>query len=139
MTIIQLSNGKKVGNFSSPHPFTFEDGSVLPAVSPEEAERLKVDFIETPIDRMQFRVPTGMDGDIELRFKLNDAVKQRMWEWRQMSDKKLVDVVYCPLPMIQAIRTENGYSMYYLITSPFRAIRMVDRIQKLVSITKQCI
>ena len=45
--IITLSNGKKVANFSSPHPFTFTDGSVIPAVSNEESERLKVTFIET--------------------------------------------------------------------------------------------
>ena len=45
--IITLSNGKKVANFSSPHPFTFTDGSVIPAVSKEESERLKVNFIET--------------------------------------------------------------------------------------------
>ncbi len=137
MEIITLSNGKKVGNFSSPHPFTFEDGSVLPAVSNEEAERLKVTFIETPVDKMMFRVHTGLDGDVELKFELNDAVKKRMWEWSQMSDKKLVDVVYCPLP--KAIKDENGYSMYYLLTSPFRAIRIEDRIKKLVSIHKQCI
>lgn len=27
-SIVRLSNGKKVANFSSPHDFNFEDGSV---------------------------------------------------------------------------------------------------------------
>lgn len=31
--ITKLSNGLRVANFSSPHPFTFEDGSVIPAVN----------------------------------------------------------------------------------------------------------
>lgn len=133
MEIITLSNGKKVGNFSSPHPFTFEDGSVLPAVSPEEAERLKIIFIEESLDN-------AISGDIRLSFEISKAVDDAMYEWRKLYDKCLVDVVFCPLPMIEAIKdSNNGYSKHYLFISPFRAIRMEDRIKKLVSIHKQCV
>ena len=132
MTIITLSNGKKVGNFSSPHPFTFEDGSVLPAVSPEEAERLKIDFIETDLFDWAYR-----SGDIELNFNLTHEVREEMDKWYKIARNKEVDVVFCPLPMITAIKTQ--YSKTYLTISPFRAVRMEDRIKKLVSINKQCI
>lgn len=128
MTIITLSNGKKVGNFSSPHPFTFEDGSVLPAVSNEEAERLKVKFIETPI---------GSNGDIYLKFEITHAIDNEMGKWWNLYQTNDVDIVFCPLPMIQAIEKRDG--QFYLINSPFRAVRMEDRIKKLVSIHKQCI
>jgi hypothetical protein len=36
--VIRLSNGLRVGNFNSPHPIIFEDGSVLGPVLEEEAK-----------------------------------------------------------------------------------------------------
>ena len=168
--IITLSNGKKVANFSSPHPFTFTDGSVIPAVSEEESERLKVTFIETEHQ--------DESGDISLRFELSTDVMFEMRYWVAMYNAGYVDVVFCPLPMITAIRDAEDeynrdhyewYQWYHdspdsceeqepmapellgilisqkaeysqgLKTSPFRAIRMEDRIKKLVSIDKQCI
>ena len=168
--IITLSNGKKVANFSSPHPFTFTDGSVIPAVSKEESERLKVTFIETEHQ--------DETGDISLRFELSKDVRFEMRYWVAMYNVGYVDVVFCPLPMITAIKDEerehddhlteyhNHYDHHQVYddqerpwipevlsilvsqrdeyehrikTSPFRAIRMEDRIEKLVSIDKQCI
>ena len=168
--IITLSNGKKVANFSSPHPFTFTDGSVIPAVSDEESERLKVTFIESE--------HPDESGDINLRFELSTDVMFEMRYWVAMYNVGYVDVVFCPLPMITAIKDIerdlnqdwNEWHSYYsndpspnaeqqpltpellgilvtqrddfqqgLKTSPFRAIRMEDRIKKLVSIDKQCI
>lgn len=128
MTIITLSNGKRVGNFSSPHSFIFEDGSILPAVSNEEAERLKVRFIELPL---------GNNGDIQLRFALSVNIELEMVQWQLKKESNEVDVVFCPLPMITAIERAEGFE--FLLSSPFRAVRMEDRIKKLVSIHKQCI
>ena len=148
-SIITLSNGKKVANFSSPHPFTFTDGSVIPAVSDEESVRLKVNFNE--------KIDT--DGDVELSFTLSDEVLMEMTYWLKRYSRGLVDVVFCPLPMITAIKdamadydgvydlpdvlwTIEAYgnsNSHLLKDSPFRAIRMEDRIKKLVSIEKQCI
>ena len=147
--IITLSNGKKVANFSSPHPFTFTDGSVIPAVSDEESERLKVNFNE--------KVDTN--GDVELSFTLSDDVLKEMTYWLKRHSRGLVDVVFCPLPMITAIKDAiadydgisdlpdvlwiiedySNCNSHLLKDSPFRAVRMEDRIKKLVSIDKQCI
>lgn len=127
-TIITLSNGKRVANFSSPHPFTFTDGSVLPAVSNEEAERLKVTFIESE---------PSIEGDIFLAFELSDAVLAEMDKWVAESQNGNVDVIFCPLPMITAIRSTKGLG--YSLRNRFRAIRIEDRIKKLVSIDKQCL
>lgn len=129
MTIITLSNGKKVGNFSSPHPFIFEDGSILPAVSNEEAERLKVRFIETAV--------IGSDGDIIFKFEITHPIDDEIEKWWYFFNTKQVDIVFCPLPMIEALKVRDGING--LLESPFRAIRMEDRIKKLVSIHKQCI
>lgn len=124
-TIVTLSNGKRVANFSSPHSFTFTDGTVLPAVSDNESERLKVTFIED-VDR---------DGDVKLSFKLSTAVFDVLEMWEELYDELEVDVVYCPLPMITALKDMR----YDIKKSPFRSVRIEDRIKKLVSIEKQCI
>ena len=94
--IITLSNGKKVANFSSPHPFTFTDGSVIPAVSKEESERLKVTFIENE--------HSDESGDMSLRFELSRDVMFEMRYWVAMYNVGYVDVVFCPLPMITAMK-----------------------------------
>jgi hypothetical protein len=122
-----LSNGKKVGNFSSPHEFTFEDGSVLPAHTPEDSERLKVTFNEVIDD----------DGDVTLSFELSDDVWDEMHEWMALWDEGLVDCVFVPLPMMTAIK--QTWSEELVKHSPFRCIRIEDRVKKLASITKQCI
>lgn len=140
MTMITLSNGKKVGNFSSPHPFEFEDGSILPAVTPEEAERLKVDFTESYLQSLYHVVADSMPGDVELSFKLNQAVWVQIHNWWLLWKDKKVDVVFCPLPMITALKEYGACWLWAsYINSPFRAIRIEDRIKKLVSIHKQCI
>lgn len=125
--IVKLSNGKRVANFSSPHAFAYEDGTILPAVSNCEAERLKVTFHENIAE----------NGDVELSFSLSEAVWLEMNEWQSLWGCGIVDVVVVPLPMITAIRAEFGLD--WLKCSPFRAIRMENRIEKLVSITKQCL
>jgi len=151
--IITLSNGKRVANFSSPHSFTFTDGSEIPAVDAEESVRLKVTFNED-IDE---------DGDVKLDFTLSDAIIEEMRYWMKLWDSKEVDVVFCCLPMITAIKEdlhafdedckvssvletqemdEDGTLVTYygsLKRSPFRSVRMEDRIEKLLSIEKQCI
>jgi hypothetical protein len=174
--IITLSNGKRVANFSSPHSFTFTDGSEIPAVDAEESVRLKVTFNED-IDE---------DGDVRLDFTLSDAVIEEMKYWMKLWINKEVDVVFCCLPMITAINdaalehahdtdrwyndvqwaeetcnsykdtpppeipkvlqpfvvkglTEDVYHLTNLKSSPFRAVRMEDRIEKLLSIDKQCL
>lgn len=124
-TIITLTNGKRVGNFSSNHPFTFVDGNILPAVSNEDCKRLAVTFNEC-VDE---------DGDVSLFFSLNDKVISEMDIWTELWLSDKVDIIYCPLPMIQAL-----YGMGYDVkNSPFRAVRIEDRVNKLLSIEKQCI
>ena len=123
--IITLSNGKRVANFSSPHPFEYEDGTILPAVAPNIAEKYKVTFHEN-IDT---------NGDVLLSFTLSSDVHTRMAYFQDLYDKRKVDVVVCPLPMITAMRAIN----MNVKNTPFRTIRVADRINKVISINYQCI
>jgi hypothetical protein len=122
---IVLSNGKRVANFSSPHPFTFVDGSVLPAVSNEDSLKLSIKFLEM----------VDANGDVTLSFdstpEVDDMIDYWMWEYHMNH----IDVVFCPLPMITMLK-ERGFDVK---KSPFRSVRMEDRISKLVSIDKQCV
>ena len=121
--VTTLSNGKRVVNFSSPHEFVFEDGSILPAVSNEKAEELKIDFIEEEF----------ANGDIKLTFKLTDAIEEMIDLF--LLARECYDVIFVPLPMLVAMR-EADYDVDNL---PFRSIRITDRINKLASISKQCL
>jgi hypothetical protein len=130
-TIVKLSNGKKVANFSSPHEFKFEDGTVLPAHTPEHANHYRVDMWEHEMD--------DESGDIILGFKLSPQVIELMGDWHKLWIYDDVDVVFCPLPMITAIKEHANFGLSYLSNSPFRGVRIPDRINKLVSISKQCL
>ena len=128
MKIVTLSNGKKVANFSSPHDFKFVDGSILPAVHEQVANLLQVTFHEE----------MDTNGDVKLSFSLSDYVLETISFWKGVYYLTgEVDVVFCPLPMITSLKEIYGES--WLKDSPFRAIRIEDRINKLVSIDKQCI
>jgi len=134
LKVIRLSNQLLVGNFSSPHSFTFEDGSVLPKVSDYDSERLKVNFNETIVNIGRTNPPYNVKT-VSLDFTLSDEVRREMEIWEKMWKHNDVHIVLCPLPMIQALnkwRNENDESI--TLKSPFRAVRMKDRIKKLSSI-----
>jgi hypothetical protein len=126
MKTVKLTNGLVIGNFSSPHSFEFQDGSILPAVSNDEAERLKVTFIE--------KLTPGLSDtkDCELVFELSYDVKDAMRDWMSLWSDEQVDIVLCCLPMIQAMK-EDGYNVKDM---PFRSIIMTDRINKKISTCK---
>ena len=125
LKVVRLSNQLIVGNFSSPHDFTFEDGTILPAVSDYDSIRLKVNFNETVVDdNLAKKYKTIM-----LDFTLSDEVIREMEVWHKMWQHNDVDIVLCPLPMIEALKGST-----ILTTTPFRAVRMKDRIKKLSSI-----
>ena len=129
LIVQSLSNRKRVGNFSSPHDFKFTGGTILPAVHNEEAERLKVTFVESLHENELYNI------DVTLSFKISQEILDEMEHWMRLWRSSRVDVVLCPLPMLQGLK-ESGYD---IVNSPFRAVRIEDRINKLVSITKQCL
>ena len=129
LKVVRLSNQLLVGNFSSPHPFTFDDGTVLDAVSDYDSMRLKVNFNEYVIDdNLAKKYKT-----VGLTFTLSDEVRHEMEVWYKMWEHNDVDIVLCPLPMIQALhKIDDGLGTIF--DGPFRAVRLKDRIKKLASI-----
>ena len=134
---VRLSNQLIVGNFSSPHSFTFEDGSVLDAVNDYDSERLKVIFNETNVDEKSEKIGHKIIKEhktVSLDFSLTADVVEEMELWKKIWKHNDVDIVLCALPMIQALQKNIVNDDYHILDSPFRAVRLKDRIKKLASI-----
>lgn len=130
--IVTLSNGLKVANFSSPHEFEFSDGTILPAVSNERADDMKVDFIEDKEETEK-----GFKN-VSLDFGLMGKLLKEVYEyWKDPTMYGDVDVILVPLPMILAIK--NDFPETYIPDTPFRSIRMVSRLDKKVRIDEFCV
>lgn len=129
--IYTLSNGLRVANFSSPHPFTFTDGTVIPAVEDEKAINLMLDVEESSIPQRNSRFKT-----VELDWSLSEPVADEIDYWFTFFAMKKVDVVIVPLPVMVALR--NIWNIKDILKSPFRVIRVANRITKAIHINKFC-
>jgi hypothetical protein len=127
-----LTNGLRVANFSSPHPFTFTDGTVIPAVEDDKARKcmLEVDEERVPQRSAKFRT-------VKLDWSLSEYVSDEIDYWFTFFAMKKVDVVIVPLPVMTALR--SIWREKDIIKSPFRVIRVADRITKAIHIDKFCI
>ncbi len=123
-SITTLKNGVRVANFSSPHNYTFEDGSKLAKVDMREAGLFKVHFREKVVKDVR-----DISG-IEMDFMLSKALLSRMNMWEQLYNDKKVDVVFCSLPLLTAIKKVIDVSE--LRKMPFRGVRTKDRTKKVL-------
>lgn len=89
---VRLNNGLVVANFSSPHPFTFDDGWTLAACSPERASALMLEAKETVVQN-----PGGWQ-DIHIGFRMSYEVFLAIAALRDVE----ADVVLVPLVVRQA-------------------------------------
>lgn len=121
--IVTLSNGVRVANFSSPHSFTFVDGTVLPACSRERAERLMLGALE--------HEEPGIKGttDIVLEWTMSMAVEN---ELVYLEGHRDIDIILVPLPVMTVLK-EMG-----LNTGKCRVIRTADRVAKTIHIDRFC-
>jgi len=125
--VCTLSNGLRVANFSSPHPFNFTDGTICPAC---EADRVKAGSL----DRVDVESPfPGLPGVTAVipKFRLNDVLRE---ELRQLQSDTGVDVVLVPFPVLEAIR-EDG--LYNELTKS-ATICVADRLTKAIFIDRFC-
>jgi|TARA_R110000782_G_scaffold266360_3_gene360752 hypothetical protein len=123
-SVTTLKNGTKVANFSSPHIFTFEDGSKLQKCDIREASLFKVNFREKVVKDIR-----DIAG-IEMDFMLSKALLSRMNMWEQLYNDKKVDIVFCSLPLLTAIKKIVDVSE--LRKMPFRGVRTKDRTKKVI-------
>jgi hypothetical protein len=123
-SIVPLKNGKRIANFSSPHPYTFDDGTRLDACDKKEAGLFKVQFRERVVKDVRDITAIEMD------FMLSKALLSRMNMWEQLYNEKKVDLVLCSLPLLTALK--KILDTKELMKMPFRGIRTKDRTKKVL-------
>ena len=136
--VVTLQNGLRVANFSSPHPFTFDDGTVLPACPDSTVESGKLESVELEYKQQRNSVDFT---DINLSFKLSDSC-QVMLDF--LCRREDVDIVLVPLPVLQCLQhlpIIPGPQMEFIkrCLLKCRVVRMKDRIKKVIYSDKFCI
>jgi len=116
-----LENGLRVVNFSSPHDFNFDDGSILAGLPADEVNRLSLDRDEIVLTEKTSR---GVDlVSVNMVFKLTDAINKKLDVLENDPD---VDIILVPFPMLSALSTSRG-------VGKARSVVMVDRVSKIAS------
>ena len=134
--IITLKNGLVVANFSSPHSFVFDDGSVLGSVSEEVMLLGKLNTVEDECDHWD-----SPQVDVQLQFVMSEACEAELLRWYERWNENEVNVVIVPFPVLQLLRSNPPKWLAHngVESSPFRTLRCVDRATKLNSSTKFCV
>jgi hypothetical protein len=130
--IVKLSNGLRVVNFSSPHPFRFTDGTELPAVSDELANKLMLRVEEERVSQRNSRYRT-----VKLDWSLSEEVSDEIDYWYTFFAMKKVDIVIVPLPVMVALK--SIWNEKDIVKSPFRVVRVANRISKTIWCDLYCI
>lgn len=132
---VTLSNGLRVANFSSPHPFHFVDGTVLPACDEARSKHLSMDRADAVTEwtgpLFNVRVPIQQVKPV---FVLNDAT---LAELEAMQESWDLDIILVPFPMLQALQAGwptwspgQGIERFTKIAT----VIMADRITKAAAI-----
>jgi hypothetical protein len=136
--VVMLSNGLLVANFSSPHPFNFEDNTILSACDRSRAEAGELNKI-SELHPWPWRngVPDHMKGVLpkiyqsSVSFKMTHVVIDMLSE---LEEDRYVDIVLVPLPVLFCIRDEGYLDRFTKAGTIF----VVDRTTKAISINKFC-
>jgi hypothetical protein len=128
--VVTLTNGLRVANFSSPHPFSFVDGTVLERCDPD---RVKVLALNT--SELVERSSDGRWNDISIAWRLTLDVEQALTVLQRNPD---VDIILVPLPVMTAIK-EQPLADTAFLWSKVRVIRVADRETKAIHIDRFCV
>lgn len=129
---ILLPNGTTIFNFSSPHPFNFDTGEVLPACSAARARTLSLEAEEMEFHAAAYGI------DISLRFKMSDAVREELYRLEELKHKRPF-LVLVPLPVMQAIKATWDLDVDQVRATPFRCVRSADRVTKTIYHNRFCV
>ena len=132
-----------VVNYSSPHPYSFDTGEVLPACD--------LDLVSKHSLIENHEESKNLNGWIDV--KINDKLQEIQLEsLRMIAKDPNVDVILVPFRVRSLLvnlrtsgrhQTEDGapaeyYELNRLVREKTRVCRIEDRINKLVSSTKFC-
>ena len=129
-SIIIDKTQKRVVNYSSPHPYTFHTGEVLPACSDEVARETKLEahHIKEKNDKGWL--------DVNIRYGLSHMQKK---ELMQLSILDEVDIILVPYPVLNCLK-QFGDNMYNpKIMKKVRVCKLDDRVTKVIRSDEFCV
>ncbi len=136
--VIELNNGIKIANWSSPHSFTFVTGEVLPACDNDRAKEMALDIKETEVPYSN--VPDVLMGksnnvkvlwnDIRMQTTIPKPVRADLVKLQR---SKSIDIILVPFMMLSAMKDSS------MPIGKCRVIRRVSRISKEIYSDKFCI
>ena len=133
--VVTLSNGLRIANFSSPHPFNFEDGTILEAC---QEDRVKAGSL----DKEEEVRPWGHWDRVDIvAVTPKFVVNQKVWDLLvQLEDDKGVDIVLIPFPLLEALREKRNLSGHPLLKylTKMGTICVKDRMTKEIFINRFC-
>jgi hypothetical protein len=134
--VVTLSNGLRVANFSSPHPFNFEDGNVLDACLPD---RVTAGALEREEEVRPW--PAFWDRDDIFAVVPKFSISEQVWSLLvELENYHGVDIVLVPFPVLEALRNakrEDGQPLLLEITKA-GTICVKDRQTKTIFINRFC-
>ena len=125
--VITLNNGITIANWSSPHPFTFTTGEVLPACTPERVKAMSIDIDETVVSNKKW-------DDIKIKTSIPDVVRDDL---KILQDNEDIDIILVPFMVLSAMK--SLLMMKYPYFFKLRVIRVADRVTKEIYPDKFCI
>lgn len=136
--VVHLSNGLRVANFSSPHPFNFVDGSELAACSKERSKAFELGRKDSEFEwHNSLHAVTGKVLAVTPGFLLNAAVEDELTALEECWD---IDIILVPFPVLQLLR-EHSLGILEFPNAMDRhskcaTVIMADRITKAAAIDK---
>ena len=134
----QLNSGIWVVNYSSPHPYNFHTGEILPACSDKVAIKDKLDS-----EHQKIHNPKGW-YDIDIKYILT---KEQQLMLKRIVGIGMVDIVLVPYPVMNCIK-ELKYNLNgncsttttkNLIKDKIRVCKLDDRVTKVIRSDEFCI
>lgn len=130
--VVTLSNGLRVANFSSPHPFVFDDGTILGACTDEWARA-------TELASNEGSYPQEIRGieitNVEVQWGTTEFIRDCLATVEERDD---IDILLVPFPLVVALKREVGM-WWTSVTTKARTIRLKDRVEKIIYSNKFCV
>ena len=129
---IKLDSDIRVVNYSSPHPYTFHTGEVLPACSDEVAQETKLEahHNKTYNDKGWL--------DVSISYCLS---KMQYEELPKLVAFNEIDIILVPYPVLNALKSELNWETKWadLVWEKIRVCKLHDRVTKVIRSDEFCI
>ena len=124
--------GIRVVNYSSPHPYTFHTGEVLPACSDKVAQ-------ETKLEANHGKVYNDKGWlDVSISYCLS---KMQHEELPKLVAFNEIDIILVPYPVLNALKSELNWETYWadIVWEKIRVCKLHDRVTKVIRSDEFCI